>query len=254
MRKLRLALNKGEELRFLSHLDFAQAVERTIRRAEIQMAYSEGFNPHMKISFSSALALGITASPEYLDMDVLDEDSVENIMARFNAAAPPGLEATAGKVMEGRVKKMMAICNYATYEVTGPVEIDGRCAVNEDGSFNADVVEKAKYIDWDSLLAAFNDKTEVAYEKVTPKKTRIIDVKHFVKDPISVDVRDNGYVTLTMSIGIYPEGTVKPSEMWNIGRQMFGWPLTDAYEIHRKAILIQDKDGLISPMDVKPLD
>ena len=41
MKKLRLALNKGEELRFLSHLDYAQAVERMIRRAEIKMAYSE---------------------------------------------------------------------------------------------------------------------------------------------------------------------------------------------------------------------
>ena len=39
MKKLRLALNKGEELRFLSHLDYAQAVERMIRRAEIKMVY-----------------------------------------------------------------------------------------------------------------------------------------------------------------------------------------------------------------------
>ena len=69
MKKLRLALNKGEKLRFLSHLDYAQAVERMIRRAEIKMAYSEGFNPHMKISFSSALALGVTAAAEYIDMD-----------------------------------------------------------------------------------------------------------------------------------------------------------------------------------------
>ena len=74
-----LALNKGEKLRFLSHLDYAQAVERMIRRAEIKMAYSEGFNPHMKISFSSALALGVTAAAEYIDMDVLEEDSLESI-------------------------------------------------------------------------------------------------------------------------------------------------------------------------------
>lgn len=88
MKKLRLALHKGEELRFLSHLDFAQAVERMIRRAEIKMAYSEGFNPHMKISFSSALALGVTAEAEYIDMDVLEDDSLESIMARLNAVAP----------------------------------------------------------------------------------------------------------------------------------------------------------------------
>ena len=82
MKKLRLALNKGEKLRFLSHLDYAQAVERMIRRADIRMAYSEGFNPHMKISFSSALALGVTAAAEYIDMDVLEEES-NNIINKY---------------------------------------------------------------------------------------------------------------------------------------------------------------------------
>lgn len=105
MKKLRLALNKGEELRFLSHLDYAQAVERMIRRAEIKMAYSEGFNPHMKISFSSALALGVTAAAEYIDMDVLEEDSLESIMDRLNRVAPSGLEVLDGKEMPEKVKR-----------------------------------------------------------------------------------------------------------------------------------------------------
>lgn len=105
MKKLRLALNKGEKLRFLSHLDYAQAVERMIRRAEIKMAYSEGFNPHMKISFSSALALGVTAAAEYIDMDVLEEDSLESIMERLNRVAPPGLEVLGGKEMPEKVKR-----------------------------------------------------------------------------------------------------------------------------------------------------
>ena len=139
MKKLRLALNKGEELRFLSHLDYAQAVERMIRRAGIKMAYSEGFNPHMKISFSSALALGVTAAAEYIDMDVLEEDSLESIMERLNRVAPPGLEVLGGKEMPEKVKKMMAICNFAIYEVTGPVTDE-----------NAD---------WNALLKPFNEAT-----------------------------------------------------------------------------------------------
>lgn len=88
LRKLRLALHKGEELRFLSHLDYASAIERMIRRSGIKIAYSEGFNPHMKISFSSALALGITASAEYCDMDILEEGTLEELMNRLSEAAP----------------------------------------------------------------------------------------------------------------------------------------------------------------------
>ncbi len=229
MKKLRLALHKGEELRFLSHLDFAQAVERMIRRAEIKMAYSEGFNPHMKISFSSALALGVTAEAEYIDMDILEEDTLESIMERLNRVAPHGLEVLGGKVMPEKVKKMMAICNYAIYEVTGPVtDVD---------------------VDWDVLLKSFNDATEISYEKVTPKKTRIIDVKEFVKEPIVATVKD-GMVTLTMGIGIYPQGTIKPSEVWNLGRQQFNWPITSCYEINRKAIMVENESGRFTPLEV----
>ena len=229
MKKLRLALHKGEELRFLSHLDFAQAVERMIRRAEIKIAYSEGFNPHMKISFSSALALGVTAEAEYIDMDILEEDTLESIMERLNRVAPHGLEVLGGKVMPEKVKKMMAICNYAIYEVTGPVtDVD---------------------VDWDVLLKSFNDATEISYEKVTPKKTRIIDVKEFVKEPIVATVKD-GMVTLTMGIGIYPQGTIKPSEVWNLGRQQFNWPITSGYEINRKAIMVENESGRFTPLEV----
>ena len=251
MKKIRLALNKGEELRFLSHLDFAQAVERTIRRANIQMAYSEGFNPHMKISFSSALALGITANPEYLDMDIVEEASVEDIMVRFNAACPPGLQALAGKEKPERVKKMMAICNYATYQVTGPVVIDGVPAVADTGQVNEEVAKAAQLIDWEEMLSDFNGRTEIEYEKVTPKKTRMIDVKHFVKTPITAQAHENGTVTLTMNIGIYPEGTMKPSEVWNFGPTAFSWTITDGYEIHRSNIQVENETGIHSPLDVE---
>ena len=199
MKKLRLALNKGEELRFLSHLDYAQAVERMIRRGEIKMAYSEGFNPHMKISFSSALALGVTAAAEYIDMDVLEDDSLESIM------------------------------DFAIYEVTGPVTDE-----------NAD---------WDALLKPFNEAMEISYEKVTPKKTRTIDVKEFVKEPIVASVKD-GMVTLTMGIGIYPQGTIKPSEVWNLGKDQYNWPITTGYEIHRKAIMVENEEGRYTPLEI----
>ncbi|MDY5481686.1 MAG: TIGR03936 family radical SAM-associated protein [Veillonella caviae] len=228
MKKLRLALNKGEKLRFLSHLDYAQAVERMIRRADIRMAYSEGFNPHMKISFSSALALGVTAAAEYIDMDVLEEDSLESIMERLNRVAPPGLEVLDGKEMPDKAKKMMAICNYAIYEVTGPTTAD---------------------VEWSELLKTFNEASEISYEKITPKKTRIIDVKEFVKESITAHV-DDGKVTLVMGIGIYPQGTIKPSEVWNLGKDSYNWPITSDYEIHRRAIMVENEEGRFTPLEI----
>ncbi len=162
-------------------------------------------------------------------MDVLEEDSLESIMDRLNRVAPSGLEVLDGKEMPEKVKKMMAICNFAIYEVTGPVTDE-----------NAD---------WAALLKPFNEAMEISYEKVTPKKTRTIDVKEFVKEPIVASVKE-GMVTLTMGIGIYPQGTIKPSEVWNLGKDQYNWPITTSYEIHRKAIMVENEKGRYTPLEI----
>ncbi|MDY3982822.1 MAG: TIGR03936 family radical SAM-associated protein [Veillonellaceae bacterium] len=233
MTRLRMALHKGEELRYLSHLDYAQAVARMIRRSGLSMVYSEGFNPHMKISFSSALALGITAEAEYVDMDVLADVTVEEVKTLLLPVAPKGLEPLDGVILPDKVKKMMAICNYAIYEVRGSL---------------ANSI-KGQVVDWIKALQSFNEAQTIEYEKVTPKKTRIIDVKHFVKDAIEAK-QEGDEVVLTMGIGIYHEGTIKPGEVWNLGRTQFGWPISDGYVTHRKAILVEGEDGFrYSPLD-----
>ena len=85
---------------------------------------------------------------------------------------------------------------------------------------------------------------------MTPKKVRTIDVKHFVKEPITAHLHD-GKVTLVMGIGIYPEGTVKPGEVWALGRDQFNWPITDAYEIHRRHIMVENEQGKMTPLEVE---
>ena len=56
MFKYRAKITKGTEIRYISHLDYAGVMERAIRRAKLPAAYSEGFNPHLKLAFASALS------------------------------------------------------------------------------------------------------------------------------------------------------------------------------------------------------
>ena len=70
MKRLFLSITKGEELRFLGHLDFLRTMERAVMRSEIPVAFSEGFNPHMKLSLDSALGVGVTADPLYLEITI----------------------------------------------------------------------------------------------------------------------------------------------------------------------------------------
>ena len=68
--KYRAEITKGDELRYVSHLDYANIFIRAFDRAKLPMAYSEGFNPHMKVAFASALSLGVTSEAEYMDFEL----------------------------------------------------------------------------------------------------------------------------------------------------------------------------------------
>lgn len=75
----------------------------------------------------------------------------------------------------------------------------------------------------------------------------MIDVKPLLRAPIRATI-DDQTITLHMAIGIYPEGTVKPSEVWQIGIDQFHWPLGNDYAIHRIAIGTETAEGFIDPL------
>lgn len=68
MHRLRLKFSRGEQLKFLSHLDLMRLWERALRRAGMELAYSEGFSPHPRISLAAPLAVGITSVAELMDV------------------------------------------------------------------------------------------------------------------------------------------------------------------------------------------
>ena len=89
--KVRLRFAKCGELRLVSHHDLMRCVERMLRRAEIPMATSKGFNPRPKITFALALGLGIEAKAEVVDLELSEPMESPALIARLAAVAPPGL-------------------------------------------------------------------------------------------------------------------------------------------------------------------
>ncbi|MDX2085275.1 MAG: TIGR03960 family B12-binding radical SAM protein [Candidatus Melainabacteria bacterium] len=86
--KLRLVLQKKGSLRFVSHLDWMQQVQRALMRAQLPVAYTQGFNPKPKLSFSPALPLFVEALNERVDVDLTEIPSGGSIAARLNAYLP----------------------------------------------------------------------------------------------------------------------------------------------------------------------
>ena len=95
MYDVRLWLSKRGRLKFVSHLDMFRMMQRAVRRAEIPLWYTEGFNPHPYMSFLLALSLGVEGEKEPVDLRIVGEMTTDEIQKRLNAVFPEGLRAEA---------------------------------------------------------------------------------------------------------------------------------------------------------------
>lgn len=124
--RIRLRFRKEGDLRLISHRDLQRALERLFRRAALQLGLSEGFHPKARISFPSALALGIRGLDEVVELELADPLTAEELLARLSPHCPPGLVLTSARVLDaGEGKAQVAAL---TYEMPVPAERHARLA------------------------------------------------------------------------------------------------------------------------------
>lgn len=90
MKDVRLFYKKSGRMRFISHLDMTRFMTRAIRRAKLPVWYTEGFNPHLYMTFALPLSLGFESEYEILDIRILDDDyPISGLPEKLNAVCPP---------------------------------------------------------------------------------------------------------------------------------------------------------------------
>jgi radical SAM-linked protein len=89
--RYQITFAKTGAMRFTGHLDVHTTLERTMRRANLPLVYSEGFTPRPKLSLASALPLGYTSEAEVGEFWLKEELPVDEVAKAFHAAAPPGI-------------------------------------------------------------------------------------------------------------------------------------------------------------------
>ena len=129
--KIRVCFEKTEAGRYLSHLDMARTMERSLRRAKAPIAFSEGFNPHVKMAFAHALAVGTTGKREYMDVNMASRVNIKRFYKDLEDVFPPALALVAAEeIMEGG-RSLTALINLAIYRVTAVVPKDEAVKVAE---------------------------------------------------------------------------------------------------------------------------
>lgn len=201
---IRAEITKGEEIRYISHLDYAGAMERAIRRAGIPAAYSEGFNPHMKLAFASALAVGVTSTSEYMDIELTDSYSLSCFTQLLDQALPKGIRIKRAIYKSPEDKKaLMALVERASYRVILPSGFD-RIAIQQ-------------------AIADFDAAETVMIIKETPKSRKEVEIKQYISSPIRFIEGETD--ELVMDILITPQGSVKPEQILRALYDSFGFPI-----------------------------
>ena len=90
VQKLRIRYSKRDRLRFTSTRDFQRSLERALRLAQVPMAYSAGFHPHPKISYTNAAPTGTASEAEYVEISVAQRLDPSAVRAALDAALPDG--------------------------------------------------------------------------------------------------------------------------------------------------------------------
>ena len=113
-----MQFQKGDIVRHLGLLDLQRTMQRALRRSGLPIAYSNGFNPHIVMSFASALSSGISGDAELLDVSLHSETTEEACTEAMNRVLPPALHVSRIRLVDDRFPKVSAALRQAEYRIT----------------------------------------------------------------------------------------------------------------------------------------
>ena len=123
--RIRITFVKQGALRYTGHLDLHKLWERAARRAELPLAYSQGFHPQPKMNMAAALPLGFSSRCEVMDMKLEQDIPLESLPTRLNSTLPSGLQVVDIEQVDERAPALQTQVVSAEYEVTFTETVDG---------------------------------------------------------------------------------------------------------------------------------
>ena len=118
--RVRIRFTKHGKVRFTSHRDVARIWERALRRADVPIAYTEGFSPRPKLSFGLALSTGHESDGEYLDVALRDArhlTTAEALPALLDPALPEGMDVQAAEALPPGADSLQQVVTSCTWHI-----------------------------------------------------------------------------------------------------------------------------------------
>ncbi len=192
MQRLRLKFSRGEELKFLSHLDLMRLWERALRRAGMPLVYSEGFTPHPHIALAAPLLVGVTSEAELMDISLSRWVSPQSFKAWIEEQLPRGIILLDVWPVGLNVPSLQSQVKFVDYKV----EVETEKATGE--------VE--------AELESFLSKKELAWHHHRDTGERYYNLRALVESLRLIDCR-NTICTLDMRLRCDEKGAGRPEQV-----------------------------------------
>jgi radical SAM-linked protein len=219
-----MKFSKTGTMRFIGHLDVMRYFQRLMRRAQVDIRYSEGFSPHQIMSFAQPLGVGDTTEGDYVDIDVLSTEDSETMIRRINACSSPEIQVLSYVQIADETRRSNAMANIAAadYRIT---EKRGTGAIDQ------------------ASFAAMMEQETIPVIRKTKTKEQEVDIKPLI---LSWQVED-GALLVKLSTGSL--ANCKPDTLMDAyDRFCKREPVPFRYHFHRLE-MYANREGEWIPLD-----
>lgn len=115
--RILLKFSRESQIKYISHLDIQRLFQRALRRAKIPMEYSKGYNPHLLISFATAMPLGVCSRAEYVEIQTEKYINPVDVKNRLNEVLPSGIEILAAEELKDGYPNVGSVIALAQYSL-----------------------------------------------------------------------------------------------------------------------------------------
>ncbi len=226
--KVRIKFSKHGPVKFIGHLDVMRYFQKTMRRSEIDIAYTTGFSPHQIMSFAAPLGVGLESNGEYMDVELNSMVSSADVVERLNEVGVEGIRVLSAKVLPENAGNAMASVAAADYTISFR---EGR----------------APKFDYKAALQEFYGKEQILVTKETKKNTLEVDLKPGI---YALELRGED---IYMLVDASSSGNIKPSMVIEAFMTENGENLPEnAYTITREDTYLNagsEENPIFKPLD-----
>ncbi len=213
MQRLRITFSRGEELKYITHLDLMRLWQRALRRADIPLVYSQGFSPHPRISLAAPLAIGVTSSSELMDIYLERRLSPHFFIKSVKEQLPGGIDILEVAEVGAGLPSLQSQIRFAEYKVV--VEVD----------------KKPKEVE--AAIRSLLESDSLPWQHTRDKEVRKYDLRALIEDIWLIESRPPEFV-VGMRLRCDSAGTGRPEQV--VSALGFAHP---PRSIHRTRLILE---------------